>query len=107
MKKDPNKQQDDYYAKFVPMDQEEEELHDFLETGEYISNPRYKEDMFILKEAAKAYKELENKKKITLRLKNIDLIQIKAKAEEVGIPYQRIIQTLVHQYANGKITITL
>jgi predicted DNA binding CopG/RHH family protein len=36
-----------------------------------------------------------------------DLMKIRAKAIEEGIPYQSLISMLIHKYNEGKVTITL
>ncbi len=44
-------------------------------------------------------------KQVSIRLAEKDLQKIKRRAAELGIPYQTIIGSLVHQYAEGKIKI--
>ena len=46
---------------------------------------------------------LTKSKNITLRLSLKDLKGIKEKSKELGIPYQTIISTLIHQYVDGKV----
>lgn len=45
----------------------------------------------------------EKKKAISIRLSENDLYELKRKGLENGIPYQNIIQMLVHQYTANKI----
>ena len=40
---------------------------------------------------------------IILRLNLADLYGIKAKAIETGIPYQTLINALIHQYVSGQV----
>jgi len=56
---------------------------------------------------AKYTKSLHAKKPVTIRFSITDLAAIKAKAKELGIGYQNLIQALVHQFANGKIKLEL
>ena len=54
--------------------------------------------------AAKQKLEIaEKKKQISLKIRESDLSLIKQKAKEVSIPYQNIIQALLHKYATGQI----
>ena len=48
---------------------------------------------------------VQKNKNINIRLSSKDLLKLKAKSVEKGIPYQTIISSLVHQYAEGKIKI--
>ena len=47
------------------------------------------------------------KKSVTIRFSIADLAAIKAKAKELNINYQNIIQALVHNFAIGKIKLDL
>ncbi len=50
---------------------------------------------------------MNEKKQISINLKKSDLDFIKTKAREIGISYQNIIQTLVHNYATNKVEIKI
>ena len=56
---------------------------------------------------AKYTKSLHTKKLVTIRFSVTDLVAIKAKAKELGIGYQNLIQALVHQFANSKIKLDM
>ena len=45
----------------------------------------------------------EKKKAVSIRLSENDLYELKRKSLENGVPYQNIIQILVHQYTSNKI----
>lgn len=45
----------------------------------------------------------EKKKSVSIRLSENDLYELKRKSLENGVPYQNIIQMLVHQYTSNKI----
>ena len=61
----------------------------------------------MFQEAARNYKELQKTKRISLRVKNEDIIKVKAKAKRVNIPYQRLLNALIHKYAEGKTSINI
>ena len=44
-------------------------------------------------------------KQISLRVKEDDIRKCEARASAHGLKYQSVIKALIHQYANGKITI--
>lgn len=50
---------------------------------------------------------INEKKQISINLKKSDLDYIKTKARDIGISYQNIIQTLVHNYAKNKVEIKI
>ena len=56
---------------------------------------------------AKYTKSLHKKKPVTIRFSIADLAAIKAKAKELNINYQNLIQALVHNFAVGKIKLDL
>lgn len=104
-----NKKISNKYPNEGPLDDYERELEKFLDKGEYISVPKkeFEETKKMFQEAARNYFEMKKSKKITLRVKNEDLIKVKAKAEKTGIPYQRLIRTLIKQYSEDKIHLTI
>ena len=89
--------------KKIVYDNEELELLDEIEKGEWIDSPLTKEERESYAQSAKYTKSLQEKKQTTIRFSVQDLVLIKAQAKELGIGYQNLIQTLVHNYATGKI----
>ncbi len=86
--------------KKVSLTREENDLLSSFEKGEYKKVGKNNPVMLGLIKAAKS-------KKINLRISDEDLSLVKKKAEESGIPYQTLIGSLIHQYASGKIKISL
>lgn len=82
-------------------DKEEMEILEALEADQLQRTVDADAEIAYAKEAAKAY--LSKSKNITLRLSLMDLKGIKEKSRELGIPYQTIISSLVHQYVDGKL----
>lgn len=91
--------------KKLKLSKEEEQILQQIETGDYVADPNFTTDKNTLRQAAK--NSLDKNKNINVRLSMRDLQLVKFKAAQNGIPYQTLITTIVHQYATGKIAITL
>ncbi len=89
---------------YMPLDAYEKELIDAAESGDLVTSSVSEERMHMLQTAAKQkMQSLERKKQISLKVRESDLLLIKQKAKETSIPYQNIIQALLHKYATGQI----
>ncbi len=86
-------------------DTEELELIEEMENGKWKDEPLSQTEREHYAQAAKYTKSLQEKKQTTIRFSVQDLAAIKAKAKKLGIGYQNLIQALVHNYVNGKISI--
>jgi predicted DNA binding CopG/RHH family protein len=84
------------------LDEDEQEIEQALESGEFVSDSNFKESKEIIEQAARQYVELNKTKPITLRIKQTDLIKIKVKADRNGLPYQTMLSALLHDFADGK-----
>jgi predicted DNA binding CopG/RHH family protein len=84
---------------FQPLDQEEKDLMESIEKGEWQPVKNLDQE----KEAAiqTARNTLKKDKRINLRLSQKDYHQIQLRAIEEGIPYQTLIASIVHKYLNG------
>ena len=82
-------------------DKEELEILEAFENETIKHSIDMDEEIALAKASAKAY--LSKSKNITLRLSMADLQGIKNKAVETGIPYQTLINALIHQYVSGKV----
>jgi predicted DNA binding CopG/RHH family protein len=94
------------------LDAYEQEVEDYVNSLDPndIKPLSRKQRAWFRKVADNTLKHLEKEKKtknINLRLKESELKAIKAKSARVGLPYQTLITTLIHQYLQGKIHITL
>ena len=49
----------------------------------------------------------QKKKAISIRIGENDIYELKKKALENGVPYQNIIQMLIHQFASNKIQLSI
>jgi len=81
------------------LDEYEQDILQSVENGEWKSknnlNKRLKE--------LQTYIKNQKKKAISIRVSENDIYELKKKALENGIPYQNIIQMLIHYYATNKI----
>ena len=86
---------------FRPLDQEEKDLMESVERGEWqpVNNIAEEKEKAMLA----ARNTLKKDKRINLRLTQKDYYQIQIKAIEEGIPYQTLISSLVHKYINGSL----
>ncbi|HRN95874.1 MAG TPA: hypothetical protein PLD54_00330 [Candidatus Levybacteria bacterium] len=84
------------------LDKEEQLIEAALERGEYEIEDNLEETKMMLKEAATRYLELNNSKPVTIRINQLDLIKIKAKAKRKNIPYQTLLGALIHDFAEDK-----
>jgi predicted DNA binding CopG/RHH family protein len=85
--------------------EEEKELLDAYQRGELIPLENQEEMRKKLRQAAKA--TIEKAKHISVRVTERDLRKIKAKAVATGIPYHTLLGSLLHQYADGKISVSI
>lgn len=92
---------------FQPLDNEEKELMQSLEAGEWevLGKNELKITKSTLESASAGARKQQRmeKKQITIKLGVADIEFVKAKAQETGISYQNIISALVHNYTVGKV----
>jgi predicted DNA binding CopG/RHH family protein len=88
--------------KNVYLDDDEKKLVESLENEEWVSDLPKKEKQ---KYEASARYSLNKQMRINIRMTERDLMKIRAKAIEEGIPYQSLISMLIHKYNEGKMSI--
>lgn len=84
------------------LDEEEQLLKAALANGEFEEAPDFDETKKMLEEAANRYRQLNTSKPVTLRINQLDLIKIKAKAKRNNIPYQTLLGAVVHDFAENR-----
>lgn len=87
----------------IPLDEYENELLESIENGEWVSKGNVDERL----KALQSYIKNQNKKAISIRVNENDIYELKKKALENSIPYQNIIQMLIHQFATNKIKLSV
>jgi len=84
---------------------EELKILEAIENGKAQKVDFNKEE--IMQRAKDTIKYNQAKKQISINVKVSDLDIIKQKAKEIGIPYQNIIQALIHNYCTNKIDLII
>lgn len=90
---------------YEPLDAEEKQLIEDVDNDVFVSVPNQKKE--IAKAVLYAKNMLKKDKRLTLRVAEKDLEKIQEKAIKSGIPYQTLINSLIRQYANGRISINI
>lgn len=99
-KKNMKKLQDPFANQVL--DEYEKELEESFERDEFKNREDFEDTKLMLQEAAQKYKELSKSRPITIRLNQLDLIKLKAKAKVNNIPYQTLLSMLVNSYVEGR-----
>lgn len=83
------------------IDDEERELVEAIESDDYQfgENQLTPERLAALQQAARNTLN-EQRQKISLRVPQTDLARLKAKAMREGVPYQTIINSLIHKHVS-------
>mgnify|MGYP006183998251 CR=1 FL=1 len=84
------------------LDEEEQSLETAFEKGDFEEASNLEDIKKMLKEAADRHRQLNTSKPITLRINQLDLIKIKAKAKRNNIPYQTLLGAVVHEFAEDR-----
>ena len=85
------------------LDEYEQDILQSVENGEWES----KDDTENRLRELQSYIKHQKKKAISLRVNENDIYELKKKALENSIPYQNLIQMLIHQFATNKIKLSL
>ena len=83
----------------MTLDKYEKEILQSVENGEWKSKNNKEERLKELQ----SYIKNQKKKAISIRINENDIYELKKKALENSIPYQTLIQMLIHQFASNKI----
>lgn len=79
----------------------DKEILEDYERGTFKSIPNVKNEIARYREYAKS--ALRKNKRINIRLSEMDMVHIQRKAVENGLPYQTLISSVLHKYADGKL----
>lgn len=81
--------------KYVILDEEEEQIIKDFEAGKYVRVKNFEQEKKRLQEAAR--NTLNKTRNINIRLSERDVHKLKAKAIRMGIPYQTLAASILHQ----------
>lgn len=87
--------------KTYELDLEEQELLQSLENDEWESVENLQDEIKLHQDIAK--NTLRKDKRINIRLSSNDLEALKTNAVELGLPYQTLVSSILHQYASGRL----
>ena len=79
---------------------EEKNLLESYEKGEWVSVKNLPSEKKQLKESAQA--TLRKDKRVTIRISERDLNELQRKAVHEGLPYQTFIASILHKFVNGR-----
>lgn len=85
------------------LDEYEQDILQSVENGEWESKKNIDERLLELQ----SYIKHQKKKAISIRINENDIYELKKKALENGVPYQNLIQILIHQFATNKIHLNM
>jgi predicted DNA binding CopG/RHH family protein len=80
-------------------DEEEKELVEAYDRGEFKSVKNQKAAKGEAVQAARRY--MRKDERINIRLSTADLEMLKRRAAEEGLPYQTLIASILHKYVSG------
>lgn len=84
------------------LDEEEKQIEAALERGEYEETPDFENTKKMLEDAARRHRQLRISKPVTLRINQLDLVKIKARARRNNLPYQTLLGAMIHDFAEDK-----
>ncbi len=85
------------------LDEYEQDILQSVENGEWKSKKNIDERLLELQ----SYVKHQKKKAISIRVNENDIYELKKKALENGVPYQNLIQVLIHQFASNTIHLNI
>ena len=88
-------------AFFESLDEQERDLREAADKESLL--PAADQEVWREKLVRAARATIAKNRHISIRLSERDLMLIRAKALELGIPYQTLIGSILHQYAEGKV----
>jgi len=81
------------------LDEEEKDILESYERGEWKTVKNPKDEIVRLREYAR--NTLQKDKRINIRMSSKDLDQVQVIAAQEGIPYQTLVSSIIHKYVAG------
>jgi predicted DNA binding CopG/RHH family protein len=85
--------------KKLVLDEEERDIVESSETGEWIPGKNPQNEKMRLRKYARS--TLQKDKRINIRMSSKDLDQVQVLAAQEGIPYQTLVSSIIHKYVSG------
>jgi len=85
--------------KKIILDDEEKDILESFERGEWVPVKNQKQEVKKLQQYAK--NTLQKDKRINIRMSSKDLDQVQVIATQEGIPYQTLVSSIIHKYVSG------
>jgi len=85
----------------MKLNKQEKQIVESVERGDWRSVRGVKKQIKRYQEYAKA--TVRKDKRVNIRMSEKDLIRIRKKAMEEGLPYQTLISSILHKYANDRL----
>lgn len=82
--------------KYFELEPWEQEISNAIESGEFVSAPDAEKEKEYLHSLASSM--IKKQKNINIRISEYDLLKVKSKAFEEGLPYQTYISSLIHKH---------
>ncbi len=82
-------------------DDEEREFIEAYERGEFVLSDNQEALKSEAEEAARNY--LKKDARMNIRISSADLMMLKRRAAEEGIPYQTLAASILHKYVSGRL----
>ncbi len=73
-----------------------------IENNEWVSASNKSELIASIQQTAK--NTMLKDQRMNIRISKKDLLQLKSRAMEEGIPYQTLVTSIIHKYVNGNLT---
>lgn len=87
-------------AKYAITPEEERDLIESTERGEWVSVGNIEEQRRYWQEHARKFLDSE-RQRISISIPKRDLLRLKARAAEEGMPYQTLINSILHKYVES------
>jgi predicted DNA binding CopG/RHH family protein len=85
----------------VELDEEERELLESYESGEWVPVPNLEAE--IARHRSYAEASARKDRRVNIRLSRMDLTALQNLAVEEGIPYQTLMASILHKYVTGRL----
>lgn len=86
---------------FKPLDEEEKEIMESIEKGEWLPAENRKREIEKLERTARA--TFAKSKRMNIRISPRDLRNLKIRAMQEGVPYQTLVASVIHKFLSGRL----